>query len=170
MPGTDYAYKPGMRSSYTAERGPGFTLVELMVVVGLIGLLAGLAVPSFLKARENSRRNKTLGDLRVIAGAVDQLAFFSGMWPGGVPAHQPGDREVWDLNSPTAGITASDGRFPNWDDPYIREVPIDPWGNRYFFDADYRVGSEWYSVVGSFGPNLGSRNGYDGDDIFVVLE
>lgn len=52
----------------------GFTLVEIMIVVAIIGLLAAIAIPSFLKARESARRTACINNLRNIDAAKDQYA------------------------------------------------------------------------------------------------
>ncbi|MFO7870741.1 MAG: prepilin-type N-terminal cleavage/methylation domain-containing protein [Kiritimatiellia bacterium] len=52
----------------------GFTLVEIMIVVAIIGLLAAIAIPSFMKARETSRQNACINNLRQIKGAKQQAA------------------------------------------------------------------------------------------------
>ncbi len=52
----------------------GFTLVELMMVVTLLGLLALIALPSFTNARMTSRRNTCINNLRLLTGAKDQWA------------------------------------------------------------------------------------------------
>ncbi len=51
-----------------------FTLVEIMIVVAIIGLLAAIAIPNFVKARENAQLNSILNNLRIIEGAKDQWA------------------------------------------------------------------------------------------------
>jgi prepilin-type N-terminal cleavage/methylation domain-containing protein len=56
----------------------GFTLVEIMIVVAIIGLLAAIAIPSFLKARDSARRTACINNLRNIDGAKDQYALENG--------------------------------------------------------------------------------------------
>jgi len=64
------------------SRNAGFTLVEIMIVVAIIALLAAIAVPGFLRARKRSQASKTLNDLRLIDGAVDQYAIETGRKTG----------------------------------------------------------------------------------------
>jgi prepilin-type N-terminal cleavage/methylation domain-containing protein len=60
---------------FTASRKvPGFTLVEIMIVVAIIALLASIAVPGFLRARKRSQASRILNDLRLIDNASDQYA------------------------------------------------------------------------------------------------
>ncbi len=52
----------------------GFTLVEIMIVVAIIGLLAAIGIPSFQKARDNSRTKACINNLRMIDAAKEQWA------------------------------------------------------------------------------------------------
>src|SRR5271163_3482145 len=60
----------------------GFTLVEIMIVVAIIGLLAALAIPAFVKARKQSQGRRILNDCRQMDAAIDQWALETGQIDG----------------------------------------------------------------------------------------
>ena len=83
-----------------------FTLVEIMIVVAIIGLLATIAIPSFVSARNTSRKNGCINNLRVIDGAKQQWAIFSDAAEDAVPS--------WtDLVAPAGSLNG-----------YIRRTPV----------------------------------------------
>jgi prepilin-type N-terminal cleavage/methylation domain-containing protein len=64
------------------ERRQAFTLVEIMIVVALIGLLAALAVPTFIQARKQSQGKRIVNDARIIDGAINAWALNTGQADG----------------------------------------------------------------------------------------
>jgi hypothetical protein len=161
----------------TNKHSRGITFFELILIISFIALIIivlGLILSRTGKSTQTAAVHATL---KQIANAVSMLDEDTGQWPNHLPrgSIQSGKsgNELWDLTVASAGIVISDGTYPEWKGPYLRDLRLDPWENKYFFDPDYDIdptsGETWAAVVGSFGPNGKGKNIYDSDNIFEVI-
>jgi prepilin-type N-terminal cleavage/methylation domain-containing protein len=150
----------------------GFTLVELMIVIAIIGILAAIALIGSSIYRTKAKVAEATSDLGMIYKAMAMLETDTQQWPGHQTINQinqGGGNEVWDLSVGAAGLVSTDGNFPDWDGPYLPSMPKDPWGNNYFLDTDYQISGVNEIVLGSFGPNEVGQNLYDDDDVIMII-
>jgi prepilin-type N-terminal cleavage/methylation domain-containing protein len=66
----------------TISRKAGFTLVEILIVVAIIGLLAAIAIPNYVRARADSQQSACVNNLRQIDGAINEWALETGQSNG----------------------------------------------------------------------------------------
>jgi len=165
-----------LRRSFLMERDlglqNGFTLMELMITIAILGILAAIAIPNFLGYRTKAKISRAKLELDTIEFAIQALAIDTGLWPTAGDPKNPagvctGDDEIYNLRSPEAGLVATDGHYPEWSGPYIKGIPKDPWGNDYFWDPDYKIDGDDYVAIASYGPNGTGLN--DDDNIYIIL-
>ncbi len=102
------------------RREKGFSLLELLVVVAVIGVLAAITIPNLLNGIDKSRQRRTMAELRTIGVAIETYALDQGRYPRGM--------------SGPIGPNASGVISPT----YLRKVPTsDAWGgeNQWVTDA-----------------------------------
>lgn len=135
-------------SSFRA-RYLGFTLLEMLVVLAIIGLIAGLVGPRFFKQVDKGRITAANTQVKLLRGAVENLRLDVGRYP----TAQEG---LGLLNRPPndAALAA------RWRGPYLDEaVPLDPWSRPYLYAVPGRDGQPF--AVYSLGAD--GQPGGDGD-------
>ncbi len=104
----------------------GFTLVEIMVVILILGLLATIVVQSLRGATDKAKRTKAQADLHELQTALDRYYLDNSYYP------------TTDQGLQALVSRPGSGRVPaNYEDGgYIQRVPLDPWGSAYFYQSD----------------------------------
>ncbi len=92
-----------MNHCRSQRRAGGFTLVEIMIVVGIIGLLSMMAVPAFIRARDESKVSRFINDMRVATEAFHLYNLENGDYPpdamhGEMPVGMAGYLAKMDVN------------------------------------------------------------------------
>ena len=127
----------------------GFTLVEVMVVIVIIGLLATVVMINVLPSQDRAMKEKARADVAVLEQAVETFRLENLSFP-------TSEQGLQALVSPPPGLSRPD-RYR--DGGYVRRLPQDPWGNPY----QYRYpGEHGRFDVWSFGAD--GRQGGEGDD------
>ena len=101
----------------------GFTLIEIMVVVFILGLLVTLVAPKIIGRSDEARRTKAAADLR----AIEQALHLYKLDNGDYPTTDQGIKAL--VDKPVSGIVPA-----HWNpDGYLEKVPVDPWGHPYVY-------------------------------------
>lgn len=104
----------------------GFTLIEVVVVVVVIALLAGLVAPNVFRNLGVARESTAQSQGAMIAAALDSYRLDNGRYPSA----EQGLQALW-----VQPQSAPEPR--NWAGPYLRRPPpLDPWGNPYLYSLD----------------------------------
>jgi general secretion pathway protein G len=130
-------------------RRAGFTLVEMMVVIVILGLLATVVAINVLPNQEKAMKGKARADVSVLEQALESYRLDNFNFP-------TTEQGLQALVAPPAGLTQGD-RYR--EGGYIRRLPKDPWGNDYQYRAP---GAHGAIDVYSFGAD--GREGGEGKD------
>jgi general secretion pathway protein G len=139
-----------VRSRLTRTAAQGFTLLELLVVMVIIGLLAGLVAPRYFSQVGKSNTKIARAQINSLEQALDQFRLDVGRYPSS-------DEGLDSLNSAPANVEG-------WTGPYLKKgVPLDPWGKAYLYA---QPGDNGEMDLYSYGKD--GRPGGKGEDADVV--
>ena len=131
------------------RRAGGFTLVEILVVITIIGLLMALVGPRVLNYLTESKVKTARIQIQSFASALDLFFLDAGRYPTSAEG-------LAILVRPTTGITA-------WNGPYLKggTVPSDPWGKPYLYRSPGEHGAYDVVSLGSDGQDGGTGTAAD---------
>ena len=118
----------------------GFTFVEILLVVVIIGILAAMVLPNLVGRSEEARMKVALSDINSgIATALDMYELDNGIYPDKLD-----------------DLLVKPGDMKSWNGPYLKKKPVDPWGRDYVYKPsadkkDYELLS--YGRTGLEGPD-----------------
>ncbi len=137
------------RKAVVVDNQRGFTLIEILVVVMILGILAAVVVPRLLDEPEKAKRTTTAVQIRGLEQSLARFKLDNGFFPD---TEQGLDALV---EKPQTG------RIPTRynEKGYIKRIPADPWGNPYIYLSP---GIHDDYDISSYGPD--GATGGDGDD------
>ena len=129
-------------------RNSGFTLVELLVVMVIIGLLAALVAPRFVRQEEKAKLKAARAQIELLGTALDTLRLDVGRYPTTQEGLQ--------------ALRAQPSGTDRWDGPYLKkEVPLDPWGKPYVYSSPGQHGPYDLLSYGADGTLVGDGDNRD---------
>lgn len=129
----------------------GFTLIEIMVVVVILGILAALVVPQVMNRPDQAKVTVAKGDIKAIGAALDMYKLDNFAYP----STQQGLEAL--VSRPSGNPPAK-----NWSkDGYLKKLPVDPWGNTYQYLSPGSKGTYDLYSLGADGKEGGSDNDAD---------
>ncbi len=136
-----------MKQYLSLQKQTGFTLLELLVVLGILGMLAGLVVPSVMKHMGEAKLKDAKIQIESLAQTLDMYKLDVGSYPSSEQG----------LNA----LIENPGDLKRWNGPYLNKskVPLDPWNNEYKYTAPGEHGKFDISSMGADG-----KEGGEGDD------
>ena len=134
--------------SYLKIKSQGFTLLELLVVMVIIGLLAGYVGPKYFEQIGKSENKTAKAQVDALGKALDQYRIDTGRYP-----------------SSEQGLSAlykKPNNEPKWSGPYLKKnVPNDPWDKPYIFKSPGEHGDYDLSTLGKDGQPGGEKESED---------
>ena len=120
------------------DRRAGFTLVELLVVMVILGLLASIVLPNVFGQAEKARVKTARVQIASLGAALDAYALDVGSYPAG--------------GAGLDGLVSAPTGVDRWDGPYIKKkVPNDPWGRPYEYSEPQSSGDYEIKSLGADG-------------------
>lgn len=134
------------RNSRDDDGQAGFTLLEILVVIAILGLLIGLVAPAALRQLGGARSS-------VVKQSIDRLGGVLDLYKLDVGAYPTSDQGLNALAERPAGLST-------WNGPYLKgeKIPLDPWNHPYYYRAPSARAGHDYDLC-SAGPNAATAGG-----------